>query len=95
MICKCNQGKLGETTESMREKMQQLKVGGQETVDSAKQKTGETAQQAQEKAQESKDNAIDKYSNSSSGPILNAMEYYEIVDTHPATYLEDSKCPYL
>ena len=60
MICKCNQGKLGETTESMREKMQQLKVGGQETVDSAKQRAGETAQQPHEKAQESKDSAMDK-----------------------------------
>ena len=95
MNCKCNQGKLGETTESMREKMQQLKVRDQETMDSAKQRAGKTAQQPHEKAQESKDNAIDKYSNSSSGPILNAMEHYEIVDTHPATYLEDSKCPYL
>ena len=38
---------------------------------------------------------LTKASNSSSGPILNAMEYYEIVDTHPATYREDSKCPYL
>ena len=26
------------------------------------------------------------------GPILNAFEYYVLVDTEPATYLQDSKC---
>jgi len=40
--------------------MEQLKVGGEETAESAKQKTGETAHQAQEKAQESKDTTMDK-----------------------------------
>jgi hypothetical protein len=33
-----------------------------------------------------------KAPNSTVGPILNAFEYYVLVDTEPATYLQDSKC---
>jgi len=36
---------------------------------------------------------IQQASNSSSSPIINAYESYILVDTQPATYSQDSKCP--
>jgi hypothetical protein len=36
---------------------------------------------------------LSKTANSTLRPIINAYDYYLLIDTQPATYAKDSKCP--